>query len=363
MKGSYGTLLLASGLSVMTPNSFSRQLALLRRYLIESGFNVLFCGKSKTGTVPADAAAWSPEGPFDLPDFSEETVAGLVSRFGINRVILIGYPDQFPFIGGSPGIPVLFWYQSSRPKLIPELETVTVVPLTRMTAAHLKQSGLGQTGPVIPHGVDTRIFRPGAGVTKSGAGSPRLMSVGANSRRKRIDKLIEAFRLVVNHLPNAKLSIKTDASEKVGGFDITRLLDHYEVTDSVSVITAELPDSALAELYASSDFYIHTAEWEGFCIPVIEAMACGVPVVTHRVQGPGELVPYPDLLVPGSKAVHDGDVELLEADPVSFAEAVVRLSGEPSLSRQAAEAGRSAALSLYDIRVVARRWTSLLLET
>ena len=107
---------------------------------------------------------------------------------------------------------------------------------------------------------------------------------------------------------------------------------------------------------------MHTAEWEGFCIPIIEAMACGLPVVTHPVQGPGELVPYPDLLVPGSRTIKDGEVMLMEANPRSFADAAVNFANNPTLSRRAAAAGRMAAVNRFDIRIVARQWSRLLFK-
>ena len=125
----------------------------------------------------------------------------------------------------------------------------------------------------------------------------------------------------------------------------------------ISIIHRELKETDLAALYASADMYVHTAEWEGFCIPVIEAMACGLPVVTHPVQGPGELVPYPDLLVSGSKTVNDGDVNLLIADPGAYAGAIIKFATDPSIAARMSAEGRSATVQRFDIRIVARKWS------
>ena len=287
----------------------------------------------------------------------------LSSRFEISRIILIGYPDQFPFLRDSIEIPSFFWYQSSKPAFPPGLESTTVVPLTGMTGNHLKQAGVPRIGPVIPHGVDTKTFHPGCMVEKKTHGGPVLLNIGANSRRKRFDKLIEACRFVADRMPEAKLIIKTDANDKPGGFDLKKLAEQHGVSNLVSVIDTELSDSSLAQLYASADIYVHTAEWEGFCIPIIEAMASGLPVVTHPVQGPGELVPYPDLLVPGSRTTIEGEVELMEADPRSFANAIIRFAEDPSLTRRAVTTGRSVAVDCFDIRAVVRQWSQLLRES
>jgi len=391
------TLLLASGLSVLKPNSFSRQLELLRRFLETAGFRAILAGRapghaprfSATGVPPDRLPAPRPgrlrtpvrSGPqfppaadvFDVPVFSSDALEPIIRRHAISRIILLGYPDQFPFLLDGLRIPVYLWYQCSHPGAPPGIESTVVVPLTAMTAGHVKGARFPAVGPVIPHGVDTEIFYPGAGAPGENGGAPPadaphgyrktapvLLTVGANSARKRFDKLLEAFRIVLAELPEATFRIKTDSENKPGGFDLQALAACDIPAGRVSVITAELSDAELASLYASADIYVHAAEWEGFCIPVIEAMACGLPVVTHPVQGPGELVPYPELLVPGSKKAKDGDVELLMADPVSFARAIVRFCSSPELAASASAAGRRAAVEKYDIRVVAEMWARLL---
>jgi len=253
-----------------------------------------------------------------------------------------------------------------------------------MTATHLQNAGFSRFGPVIPHGVDTTVFTPrqspctDSGSANAGAApysgmnrqtrpapgnesrGPRLLTVGANTLRKRFDRLIEAFSLVADELPAARLWIKTDAIYKPGGFDLEGLAGRFGVADRLEVIESELTEAALASLYASADLYVHTAEWEGFCIPVIEAMASGLPVITHPVQGPGELVPYTEHLVTGSETVTEGDVELLIADPRCFAEAIIEFAKDSALADTAAKAGRTAATRSYDIRLIAKLWNQLI---
>ena len=369
-------LLLASGLSVLKANSFSRQFRLLKRFLEESGLKVILTGRGP-GDHPEEVAPGSSPGVFDIPDFSKGAVNELIRSYDISRIILLGYPDQFQFLLHDVAVPAYFWYQCSRPFLPPGLTSTVVVPLTDRTAAHLRMAGLTEPGPIIPHGVDTAVFRPAGedgkaargipgkpganATTRAPSKDPVLITVGANSRRKRFDALAGAFRLVMEELPMARLLIKTDAADKPGGFDLGRLAEVNEISENVSIIDGELEEAELASLYTSADMYIHTAEWEGFCIPVIEAMACGLPVVTHPVQGPGELVPYPELLAPGSKTVKDGDVKLVMADPPAFAETVIRIAKDPSLSRFASREGRRVAVSRFDIRIVAEKWSRLIL--
>lgn len=377
------TLLLASGLSVFKANSFSRQLRLLKRFLEKLEYRVVLAGRAamsrahRTASPAAGPAEQPIGGMLDVDDFSKDIVDNLVSANSISAAILLGYPDQFQFLEGSTAFPVYFWYQASRPAAPPDLQPAVVVPLTPMTAMHLQTAGCSKIGPIIPHGVDIDVFRPaeergcnGGSLHRSAAGDtsphrdaprgPTLLTLGANSHRKRFDRLIEAFSLVIAELPDARLLIKTDFAKKPGGFDLVRLAERFGVKERVSIIDNELSDTELARLYASADMYVHTAEWEGFCIPVIEAMACGLPVVTHPVQGPGEIVPYPDLLVPGSRTVKDGDVELLMADPGAFAKAIIRIAKDPLTARRASSEGRAAAVGRFDIRLVVEKWLKLL---
>lgn len=360
-----GTLLLASGLSVLNANSFSRQLRLLKHSLEraftgpsgEPGIEVILAGVATASGGGGGAAANS--GIFDLPDFSAQTLDELVLKSGVRVSILLGYPDQFPFLLEDTAIPVYFWYQCSRPAVLPGIEKVTVVPLTAKTARHLENAGFGPTGPVIPHGVDTDVFAPEG---RESGGGPVFLSVGANTYRKRFDVLVEAFARAKLSLPDARLIIKTDSGKKPGGFDLQHLLGCHDTSGAVSIIDREMSDAEMAGLYASSDIYVHTAEWEGFGIPAVEAMACGLPVVTHPVQGPGELVPYPDLLVSGSNVIQDGDVELLLGNPRAFADMMVRFAEDPELARFASIEGRRVALDRFDIRNIAGQWLQLLAD-
>ena len=118
--------------------------------------------------------------------------------------------------------------------------------------------------------------------------------------------------------------------------------------------------------YNRADLYVHTAEWEGFGLPAVEAMACGLPVITHTGQGPGETVPYAGDLGIETSAEADGETLLTFADPRSVAETVVSLwrgggdaAGKSALRGMSA-AGRRAAVDTFDITSVARRWLDLI---
>jgi glycosyltransferase involved in cell wall biosynthesis len=305
-------------------------------------------------------ALWEKKGEpreFDVEAWSNDALILVRERFSIDRMILIGYPDQFPFLSeGGRCENAFLWYQCSRPVLPPGLEHIAAVPLTLRTAEFLLEARHTRIGPVIPHGVDTKVFVPEGGLTNVPE-SPVLLTVGANSLRKRFDLLFEA----VGALPpsfKSRLIVKTDTARKETGFDLPSLVERRAGAETVTIVDEELADSELAGLYRSADIYVHTAEWEGFGIPAIEAMASGLPVLTHCGQGPAELLPYSDKTV-ASEEVLEGSVRLRRISPRALAAAIVDIVGNPHEMSRLSHLGREKAEQDFDIRLVAERWEAL----
>jgi glycosyltransferase involved in cell wall biosynthesis len=104
-------------------------------------------------------------------------------------------------------------------------------------------------------------------------GRPLLLNVGNTLPRKRLDVLLRVFAAVVREIPEARLV-------RVGGFtqDQIELVRQLNLERAV-VNLPFLNRQNLAAIYRCATLLVHTAEAEGFGLPVIEAMACGCPVV------------------------------------------------------------------------------------
>ena len=123
--------------------------------------------------------------------------------------------------------------------------------------------------------------------------------------------------------------------------ELRALADQLGVADRVSFLTG-VPDADLPALYNAADIYLGVSRRaengvEGFGISLVEASACGRPVIGGRSGG------IPD-------AVRDGETGLLvdSEKPDEVAAAVGRLLGDPALAARLGAGGRAAVESYYN---------------
>jgi glycosyltransferase involved in cell wall biosynthesis len=139
---------------------------------------------------------------------------------------------------------------------------------------------------VIPLGVDP-LFRPlddearlaDARRGLLGEDRPYVLFVGKLSRRRNIPELIEAFARAKRSrdLPHALVLI----GENTPGHDLPALAAASGLGGDL--VTRDYAEhDALLDLYNAADAFVYPSSYEGFGIPVLEAMACGVPTVTLR---------------------------------------------------------------------------------
>ncbi len=170
---------------------------------------------------------------------------------------------------------------------------------TTQFSAILKDMGI-QRVQVIPLGVDLELFNPARrnmqirrqlGVSEN---ELLLVYAGRLDAEKRIDFILEAFEKIPSGL-NARLLF-------IGEGPLKELLVHYTQFNSrVTYIPYIQNRKNLAHILASADIYITAGKYETFGLSVVEAQACGLPVIgvqsgalIERVpQGTG-LLAYPD---------------------------------------------------------------------
>ncbi len=96
------------------------------------------------------------------------------------------------------------------------------------------------------------------------------------------------------------------------------------LTDAV-IVTGSLDAAGLEAHYRAADVFVCASEHEGFCVPIVEAMGHGVPVVAYGTAAVPETVGSAGIVLPGK-------------DPVRFAAAVARVMGDAGLRARLASA-------------------------
>jgi glycosyltransferase involved in cell wall biosynthesis len=189
----------------------------------------------------------------------------------------------------------------------------------------------------VPVGVDHEVFRPYEDVVKKNG---RLMVTSSSDvPMKGLVPLLEAI---------AKLRVERDIDLVVIGQPrpegrVARTLDRLGLNDIVTTISG-VSDEALARLYGEAEVAIVPSLYEGFSLPAIEAMSCGVPVVATTGGALPEVV--------GTS----GETGLLVEpnNPEALVEAIGLLLDDAELRARLGAAGRERVMERFTWQVTAR---------
>ena len=185
----------------------------------------------------------------------------------------------------------------------------SAIAMSRHGEAQLELAGLDPA--YVPLAVDTKLYKPTPYPIVAGAevhardlfNLPReafvvgmvAMNKGALFDRKGFSEAFYAFGEFYRRHPNAVLFLHT---ERYGyaGVDLPALAkyagipDHaIRYTDSYAYVIG-FPPQLLAAGYTAMDVLVAPSHGEGFCVPLVEAQACGVPVIASNATAQAELV-------------------------------------------------------------------------
>lgn len=235
---------------------------------------------------------------------------------------------------------------------------------------------------VIPFGLDTRRFRPGEPQTAQlrlglSPGFRYLLCFGRLDAHYKCDigPLVEAFRQALPHLdPKWRLIVAGGARPSYRRF-LERLIGQRGLGGRV-LLLPEVDEVAKVDLYQACDLFVAPSDniQESFGLTVIEAMACGLPVVASDWDGlrdtvseeeTGVRIPtYMPILkrllwepetVYMNHTLHLLFAEAVALDNAQLVEAIVRLLNDELLRRRMGRAARDRAESMYDLRAVGAR--------
>jgi glycosyltransferase involved in cell wall biosynthesis len=189
---------------------------------------------------------------------------------------------------------------------------------------------------VVPVGVDHTVFRPRHEVDPV----PGRIMVTSSSDvpMKGLVPLLEA---VAKLRTEREIELVVIGRPRPGG-RVDRAIARLSLADSVRCISG-ITDRELATLYGEAQVAVVPSLYEGFSLPAVEAMACGVPVVATTGGALPEVVG------------NDGETGLLVTpnDPGALAAAIGRLLDDPGLRARLGAAARERVLSRFTWAVTA----------
>lgn len=194
--------------------------------------------------------------------------------------------------------------------------------------------------PCICNGIDTNYYKP----CKIEHNGIRFINVGRLQSQKNQSLLIKAFAQIHKMFPNTSLEIIGEGELRP---ELEDMVDRLNIHNSV--VMQGISSEILKKLN-ESDIYVSTSDFEGLPVSVLEAMACGLPVVATKAGGIIDIVRqgYNGFLV------EVGDME-------GLVEAMTKLVLDTELRSKLGNNSRTLSLE-YDIKSCAQKYQSLYLE-
>lgn len=287
--------------------------------------------------------------------------------------------------------PVLEFFRKGKGKRI-------AIAMSRFGEQALLDAGLERDRVVYaPHSINTDIFKLTPSTIREQLGIPadaHLTMINAANKgnvpiRKCWPEMLLAWRTFAEKHKDAYLYLHTESTGIANGVRIERFLEAISApTDRIKIVPQlpykmGLPNTVLAQMYSASDVFLSTSRGEGFGVPVIEAQACGLPVIVtdwtaqselcgvgwkvdgqpewDEAQGAWWKVPNVDLIIEALEAAYaqKGSTEARDA-AVAFAadydtRVVFKKYWEPILARLSAEVGPNGSPTLINAPEPANR--------
>jgi len=278
------------------------------RYLVTPKVGMSFYGRWMAGGAEALVRRLHAEQPFDLIDAHYVYPDGLAA-------VRLGQKLHLPVVITARGSDINLFSQMPliRPLLRQALKSAAgVITVSEALKQRVVELGIdAEKIAVIRNGIDRTVFYPrdrSAARQKLGldANAQLIVTVASLTANKGIDRLIDALALVARRHPDTDARLYVIGEGPARATLKARIAEHG-LTGRVSLVGSR-PQAELPEWYSAADLFCLASHREGCPNVVIEALACGTPVIASEVGGIGELITSPAYgrLVPAHQPPAEG---------------------------------------------------------
>lgn len=222
--------------------------------------------------------------------------------------LTIVFADPFGLLKSARGlsqIPLAFWFPVDVSPLgegdVTVLRESLGIPVAMSRFGQRVLCGEGADPLYVPHGVDTEIYSPGDGTYRDSLPGVTdatfvigLCAMNRDPHRKGFFEQLAAFAAFHRRHPDSHLAIHS-APVATPGLNLSGMAARLGISRAVSFPEAYLYDMGMiteqqmAAWYNGLDVLSLCSYGEGFGLPLIEAQACGIPVITTDASATAEL--------------------------------------------------------------------------
>lgn len=289
------------------PTGYGSQTALLLPRLRDMGHEVAVSAFYGLSGSPIE---WQGHRvyPAGLSDYGVDVVAGHARHFGADLVLtLMDFWKLYPVAEQLAEFKVAAWLPNDCTPLSKAdayaLKKSRAVPIamSEFGVKNLVEAGFGDA-LYAPHGIDTEVFKPHedrkALRDELGLADRFVIGICSANRdavRKGFPEQIAAFaRFRKHHNPDAVLLLHTVSRDR-GGYDLQEMAADFGISDALvfsdqyAQISGQMTPEMMATWYSACDVFSCCSYAEAFGIPIVEAQACGTPVVVTGGSAMSEL--------------------------------------------------------------------------
>lgn len=263
---------------------------------------------------------------------------GAVIKILLGYKLIVKVPTSKMFFSPASGVQWWMWYSFLFSLMKKNVDMF--VSLNPESKQELLDFGIPENRiSFIPNGIDCKEFKPLK--TKKTRHSAIFVGRLANTQ-KRINTLLKAWAIVVQNFPKAKLAIFGGNTENK---KIAQMIKFLGIEKNVKLV---LGKRVTAKDYCHNQIFISASAFEGMSNSLLEAMACGMPIVATKIAGTQEI------LENEKNALLTG-----VGNPQSTAIAIIRLFSNKKLARQLGKSARKKALEELEMGKIAEKYEEL----